>query len=164
VNQKIEYGTSIKGTANDIAFALATMKQAGFEIRQPVGVDLQEVACRVLGIDGDDDVEQVVSDLARAIDESSVSMPVPPMLPMGMTRAPGKFDIGATLALTAMQPTLTLGTSEKAASMLDKILPADQLALQAWTEQQTPGEYGSIDLMRWPGWAEAIQAKLRSKT
>lgn len=77
MSQKIEYGTSLPATANDIAFALETMKQAGFVIRQPVGVDLRDVACKVLGIDSDDDVEQLVRGLATAIDQASVSM-VPP--------------------------------------------------------------------------------------
>lgn len=75
--QKIQYGDSLQGTANDIAFALETMKQAGFVICQPVSVDLREVACKVLGIDGDDDVERLVNDLAMSIDQASVSMQAP---------------------------------------------------------------------------------------
>jgi len=73
MNKKIEYGSNLTATANDIAFALETMKHAGFVIRQPVGVDLREVACQVLGIDGYDDVEKLVSELATAIDLASVS-------------------------------------------------------------------------------------------
>lgn len=51
---------------------------------------------------------------------------------------------------------VVVAPSGRATSMLDKLTPADQLALQEWAAQQTPGANGSIDLNRWPGWADAI--------
>lgn len=74
MNNTIEYGSSLTGTANDIAFALETMQKAGFMICQPVSVDLRDVACQMLGIDGDDDVERLVSELVTAIDQASVRL------------------------------------------------------------------------------------------
>jgi hypothetical protein len=71
MNQKIQYGSSLPGTANDIEFALATMKQAGFVLSRPADIDLRRVACDVLGIDGDNEVEDLVSHLAQALADTS---------------------------------------------------------------------------------------------
>ena len=54
-------------------------------------------------------------------------------------------------------------SSGKPSSMLDNILPADQQALHAWAADQMLGESGAIDLMRWPGWPDAIARKIAAK-
>lgn len=162
VDQKIVYGTSLPATVNDIAFALETMKQAGFVIRQPVGVDLREVACQVLGIDDDDDVEALVSQLAQAIEIASVSMPPPAVLPIGLTRPQGKFDIRFALGFEQLTNQVQAG-GDKPTSLLHNLTNEQRQALEAWADRQTPSAGGSVDLKRWPGWAEALQANIQSK-
>jgi hypothetical protein len=110
-----------------------------------------------------------IESLAKAIDHSSISMSVP--FPMGMTRPRGKLDIGQTLAFAAMQNQMTetgpdgtvhtfiSGSRGRGKPLLSMLSPGQREALDEWSKT-APRRDGIIDLMEWPGWAEAALQKL----
>jgi len=65
----VQYGANLTGTANDIAFALSILNDAGFAISRPTPVDFRNVACRMLGTSDDVGIEDLVTTLAQVISE-----------------------------------------------------------------------------------------------
>lgn len=47
------------------------------------------------------------------------------------------------------------GHSGDSGSLLEKLNQSERRQLDEWARTQQPRENGGIDLMRWPGWAEA---------
>ncbi|RDK07268.1 hypothetical protein [Cupriavidus lacunae] len=66
-----QYGSSIEGTANDVAFALNRLRGAGIQIICPTDTDLRKVACQILGVSDDVGIESHVDGLAQSIVEAS---------------------------------------------------------------------------------------------
>lgn len=61
------YGTSLEGTANDVAFALAVLTEAGFSVVPPSPVDFRDVARRMLGVSDEVGIEHIVTAVADAL-------------------------------------------------------------------------------------------------
>ena len=62
-----------------------------------------------------------------------------------------------------MLHTMILGSTGRPKSLRDELTQEQQQALDTWAAAQTPNERGFVDMMRWPGWADALQENIRNK-
>lgn len=64
---------------------------------------------------------------------------------------------------TEMLPSIIVGGPST--SLVERLNAAERQAMDAWANQQQPGENGTVDLLKWPGWVdEFARAQRESKT
>ncbi|WP_176042775.1 hypothetical protein [Burkholderia stabilis] len=80
---------------------------------------------------------------------------------MKMTFRNSAGEVGEIDAAT-MQPGMIVGGP--ATSLMERLNAAEREAMEAWTNEQQPGENGAVDLRKWPGWMDAFaRAQRESK-